>query len=378
MVTDFKTTAELDTLCLEELSREGVITNLSSGARARALLQVINRRIGEAYATLKFNTAMGYLTTGTGIFLDLLGTLTGVTRRTSTVALVDADDENIKFYVISGTLKAKLPAGTIPLATVIQNSDGSIQYQVTQAAQFDDVTDHVYVSAAAVNSGSSSNIGNGVLRLHSLGAADVLVTNEKNITTGSDVESDDNYRYRVANSRAVNESANLTAVRVAMLPVPGVADVRIKEFAGLMDALIIPATNYVSESVVRACQFLGDREKAGGVRLQCRGPEMVPFEIYAQIQLTKETPSSEATSIKGAVKATILDYFAGIPLGGSFVPAQLSARIQSADIRIYDHKLICLEFRRRPVLMRSFQLRDDELFAPDPESLSPITLAIAA
>jgi uncharacterized phage protein gp47/JayE len=378
MVTDFKTSSELNVLCLEELSREGVITNLTAGARARALLQIINSRIGEAYSTLKFNMAMGYLTTASGVFLDLLGTLPGVVRRTSTTALVDAGDSNIKFYVVSGTLKSKFPSGVIPIATVIQNTDGSIQYQVTAAANFDDVTDHVYVSAAAINSGTDSNVGNGVLRIHSLGVPDVLVTNEKNISTGADVESDDNYRYRIANSRAVNESANLTAVRVAMLPVPGVADIRIKEFAGLMDALILPANNYVSESVVRACQFLGDREKAGGVRLRCRGPEMVPFEVYAQLQLTRETPSSEAISVKGVVKSAILDYFAGIPLGGSFVPAQLSSRIQSADARIFDHKLICLEFRRRPVLQRTFQLRDDELFAPDPESANPITLAIAA
>jgi len=378
MVTDFKTAAELDTLCLEELSRDGRITNLSNGSRARILLQIINQRIGEAYSTLKFNTAMGFLTTSTGIFLDLLGTIVGVTRRTSTTAVVDAEDENVKFYVATGTLKSKLPTGIIPLGTLIQNADGSIQYQTTEPIEFDAVTDHAYVSVASVTPGAESNVGNAVLTVHSLGVPDVLVTNEKNISSGADVESDDNYRFRIANSRAVNESANLTAVRVAMLPVPGVSDVKITEYAGLMDALIVPATNYVSESIVNACQFLGEREKAGGVRLKCRGPEMVPFEVYMQLQLTRGTPSSEAPTVRNAARLSVLDYFAGIPMGGSFVPAQLSARVQSSDIRIFDHRLVCLEFRRRPYLHRTMKLRDDELFAPDPESENPVTIAIAA
>jgi hypothetical protein len=378
MVTDFKTTAELDTLCLEELTRDGRISNLSDGSRARILLQIINQRIGETYTTLKFNVAMGFLTTSTGIFLDLLGTITGTTRRTSTTAVSDAEDQNVKFYVTTGTLKAQLPSGVIPLGTVIQNSEGSIQYQTTEAIEFDDVTDHAYVSVVAITAGGESNVGNGVLVVHDLGVPDVLVTNEKNISTGDDTESDDNYRYRIANSRAVNESANLTAVRIAMLPAPGVADIKITEYAGLMDALIIPATNYVSESIVNACQFLGEREKAGGVRLRTRGPEMVPFELYYQLQLTRETPSSDAPSVRSAARLATLDYFAGIPLGGAFVPAQLSSRIQSSDVRIFDHRLICLEFRRRPHLHRTFQLREDELFTPDPESENPITIAIAA
>lgn len=378
MVTDFKTTAELDTLCLEELSREGTITNLSDGSRARALLQIINQRIGEAYATLKFNVAVGFLSTSTGIFLDLLGTVVGVTRRTSTPALVDAEDKNIKFYVTTGTLKSKLPSGVVPLGTILQNSGGTIQYRTTEAAAFDDVTDSVYVSAIAVTPGSQSNVGNGVLRVHSLGVPDVLVTNEKNISSGADTESDDNYRYRISNSRAINESANLTAVRISMLPVPGVSDVRVKEYAGLIDALIIPASNYVSESIVNACQFLGEREKAGGVRLRCRGPEMVPFETYLQIQMARGTPASETPSVRNAARLAVLDYFAGIPLGGSFVPAQLSSQVQESDPRIYDHRLVCLEFRRRPHLHRPFKLRDDELFAPDPESENPVTVAIMA
>jgi uncharacterized phage protein gp47/JayE len=231
------------------------------------------------------------------------------------------------------------------------------------------------VAAASINSGSSSNVGTNVLTVHSLGIADVFVTNSRDISTGSDIEADDNYRYRIANSRAIRESANLTAVRIAMLPVPGVSNVVIREYPGYMDALIIPAGNFVTESVVKACQFLGEREKAGGVRLFCRGPAMVPYEVYTQIQLAKGTPASEQFSIKDNVRAAVIGYLDQVPLGGNMVLRQLEGRIQNSDPKVYDHRIVCLTFQRRPQLLRNYQLREDELFMPDPESENAVVVA---
>jgi uncharacterized phage protein gp47/JayE len=375
MAIEYKSEAELNALCISELAREGKITNLTEGSRARALLQIINRRLGEIYGTLRFNVAMGFLTSATGIFLDLLGSVVGLVRRTSSQALMSREDEVIKFYVATGTLAAKIPSKVIPIGTIIQNSAGSIQYKTTEASIFDDVTDKVFVAAASINSGSSSNVGVNVLTVHSLGIADVFVTNARDISTGSDIESDDNYRYRIANSRAIRESANLTAVRIAMLPVPGVSNVVIREYPGYMDALIIPAGNFVTESVVKACQFLGEREKAGGVRLFCRGPAMVPYEVYTQIQMAKGTPSSEQLAIKDNVRAAIISYLDQVPLGGNMVLRQLEGRIQNSDPKVYDHRIVCLTFQRRPQLLRNYRLREDELFMPDPESENAVVVA---
>jgi len=374
---DFKTTAELDARSQAEMVGEGVVTNLTAGARALALLQIMNRRVGEAYDTLKFNVAMGFLSTSTGIFLDLLGSLTGTIRRSSQTALVDREDKIIKFYVVTGTLKSKIGSGVIPIGTTITDPTGSITYQVTVAANFDAVTDQVYVSAAAQSSGTENNVGTNILTVHSLGNPDVFVTNEKNISSGQDVEGDDNYRYRIANSRAVLESGNLTAVRLAMLPVPGVSDIIMNEFAGYMDALILPTGNWVSDSIVQACQFLGEREKSGGIRLSARAPDMVTFETYVQIQTTRETPSTQVANVKEAVRSVILGYFDDIQMAGEFVVRQMSQRIQDADSRVYDHRIVCLNFDRRPQLVRNHRLLEDQLFTPDPQSENPVTVAIA-
>jgi hypothetical protein len=376
MATEYRTEAELNALSMTELARQGVITNLTDGSRARVLLNIFNRRLGELYTTLKFNVAMGYVSTANGIFLDLIGSIVGVVRRTSTQALVTREDEVIKFYVTTGTLAAQIPSKVIPIGTIIQNSGGSIQYRVVEASVFDDVTNKVYASASAVDSGANSNVGVNVLTVHSLGNPNVFVTNSKDIASGSDVEADDSYRYRISNSRAIRESANLTAIRIAMLPVPGVANIVMKEYPGYIDGLVIPSGNMVTESIVRACQYLGEREKAGGVRLACRGPAMVPYELYLQIQMTKGTPDTEKAAVKDAVRAAAIDYMDDVPLGGTMVFRQLETRIQSADPRVFDHRVVCMTLQRRPQLLRNFALRQDELFMPDPESENAVVVAM--
>lgn len=374
---NFKTEAELNAQSFAELARESTITNMGSGARARVTHEIFNRRLAEAYRTMSFNSAMRFLSTATGYFLDLIGEGRGIPRRQQSKAFVSREDENLKFYVVSGALKSKLPSGNVPVGTTVQNSTGTIQYQVTEAGVFNDVTDHVYVSAIAVTPGAASRVGRNILSVNSLGIADVLSTNEKEITNGTELEEDGNYRYRIANGRAAAETSNLIAVRISMLEVPGVSDVILNEYAGYIDALIVPSGNFASESTIRGCQFAAAREKAGGVRIVCRGPRSVPFEVYLKINLTKTTPTSSGPTIRELVRAAVLNYFDDIRLGGVFVVQELRARVQQADDRILDHELVCLMFRRRPQLIRNFQLAYDELFVPDPDSANPIAVVIA-
>jgi hypothetical protein len=374
---EIKTTAQLDAESFEELVREGIVTNLTAGARARGLLQIINRRLGRAYETLKFNVAMGFVTTSSGYFLDLIGSLVGVPRRNASSCVVTIEDQSLKFYVLSGTMASILGSNSIPVGTIVANSDNSLQYAVSQTVNFDDVVTEVFVSAVAAGPGTEYRVGRNILKTHTLGNPNVLVTNDKPITTGDDLESDDNYRYRISNSRAVRETSNLTAVRLAMLPVAEVSDIVMKEYPGYIEALIVPTGNNVSSTTLEACKYLGLRAKAGGVRLITRGPRLVTFETLYQVTANKDVPNIQYPAIRRSVKQAVLDYFDDIRLGGTLVIQQLNGRVQASDPRIFDHRLTCLILRRQPQLIRNHQLYDDELFAPDPESENPIAVAVA-
>lgn len=376
MAIEIKTLSQLNSESLQELARQAVVTNITPGARARSMHEIVNRRIARAYDTVQFNHSMGFVPTSSGYFLDLLGVPAGIDRRSASLAVIHREDQNLKFYVTSGLLRDHLPGKLIPAGTTVQNQDGTVAYTIVEDEPFDDVATEVYVAAVAQGAGADYRVGRNILTVHSLGTG-ILCTNEAEVVSGDDTENDDNYRFRIANSRQVKDSANLAAVRLAMLAVPGVTDVILREYAGYVEALVLPQGNFISTTTLRACAFLADQEKATGIRLVTRGPTNVPFEIYVQVRPTKETRPSEYGVVRRRVKQAILDYFDDIVLGSTMVVQQLEARIQNADERIFDHKVVCFNARRRPQLIRNFQLRDDELFVPDPDSQNPVLVAIA-
>lgn len=374
---EMKTRAELLSESLEDAARNAVVTNLNPGARARILLDIFITRLSDAYETIQFNAAMGFVSSASGYFLDLIGSLVGVQRRAATVAVITREDRNLKFYVTSGKLVDLLPGKVIPGGTRVTDTNSSLVFTTDLDEPFGDLDTEVYVGAVANSPGSEYQVGRNILTGHNLGISSLLVTNERAVTNGSDTEGDDNYRYRIINSRAVREAANMTAVRIAMLPVPGVSDIVIKESAGQMEALVIPSSNFVTEATLRACEYLGYQAKAAGVRLVTRGPGMVPYEFYVQIQPTSSTPASAYTQLRQRVRQAVLDYMDDIQLGGTMILRQLQARIQNADTRVHDHRVICFNARRRPQLIRNFQLRRDELFVPDTQVQNPVLVTIA-
>ena len=374
---EMKTRAELLSMSLEDAARNAVVTNLNAGARARILLEIFINRLSEAYETIQFNATMSFVSTASGYFLDLLGSLVGIQRRASTIAMVTREDRSLKFYVNSGKLVDILPAKIIPSGTRISNSTSTLFFTTDLNEPFGDLDTEVYVGAFADRPGAEYKVGRNLLTSHNLGLTPLMVTNEREVTNGSDTEGDDNYRYRIINSRAIRETANITAVRLAMLPVPGVADVILKESAGQVEALIMPAGNFVTEATLRACEYLGHQAKAAGVRLVTRSPGMVPYEFYVQVQPTREAPASVYTQLRQRVRQAVIDYMDDIQLGGTMVLRQLQARIQGADSRVFDHRVICFNARRRPQLVRNFQLRRDELFVPDTKVQNPVLVTIA-
>ena len=89
-----KTYDELMKEALDLLPANTPITNLSPGAVARSLLEVINRQIAVFYKTIDLNLAMSFLSSAKGKYLDLIGALLDCSRQ-------DGEDDNNYRYRIS-------------------------------------------------------------------------------------------------------------------------------------------------------------------------------------------------------------------------------------------------------------------------------------
>ena len=125
---------------LRQLTQETNITQLSPGAKARALLEIVSRQISEQYQIFDLNLANAFLSTAQGEFLNYIGEIVGVERLQPVTAGTVAESQNVIFYTFAATFGA-INGGsdiTIPKGTRIWTSpstpeaDDSTYYYITE------------------------------------------------------------------------------------------------------------------------------------------------------------------------------------------------------------------------------------------------------
>ncbi len=376
-----KTTGQLNQKSFEFLLRNTDITLLTPGSTARALVESANRHLEGFYESLSVNLASAHLSTAKGVYLDLIGDLFGLPRRRATTASIVASDRALRFYVQTGTLHDRLPnpgnlnEGLVPTNTQVTNDDGTVVFTVDEDVTFPRTATEVFVPARAETVGSIYNVGAFVLRNHSLGDSDVLVTNPTSINTGQAEEDDASYRSRIADFIVSSEGANRTSVRLAALSAPGVADVNLIPFlmgAGSFDVLLTPVGNRISQETMLTAKRNIESTVAFGMAFRVREPDYVRFSLVIRLVYTSETLPSAQDSVRSNVERAVLDYFGNIPIGQELVLTELGAIVRGADDRVYDYKVEAMCLNGRLQLPHNFRLMEDQLFIPDENLDDPV------
>lgn len=370
-----KTYEELVNEAINDLQYNTDITNLSIGGVARSLLEVINKQLSTYYNVLDINQSMCFLSSAKGYFLDLIGGLFNVTRNQPSGATVSSSDNVQRFYVTKGYLGDYIPALYIPGGTVVSTSDGNIQYTVTSDTSFSSGAKQVYVPIKSSNTGTSVNVGVNALIWSGISDPNVYTTNDKAIITGSDTESDDNFRYRISNTALASEKANETAIRLAALSVNGVADVVLIPYSrgiGSYDVLVIPTEGIASASLVSSVQNAIDGVQAYGMKGIAKSPTVVPVDLEVVIVFSDGTTITEQENLLEDIKVSIENYIVNIPVGGEFILNELRQQIMDVSPKIKDHTIHCYYFREQPHILGNVKIYSDEMFYPNPDSSEAI------
>jgi len=362
---------ELVDEALRYLEDNSDITFTQPGSVARALVEAVVNAAYDVLVEAENLRDQSFLPTAYGEYLDRFGEWLGVPRLSATPAVVVAEDRVIRFYVTEGTLYSKLggdgSGGYIPKGTRIYNSSGDIVFTVTEDAHFDRAATEVYVSAACNVEGATGNVGKGVLTQHSLGVGGVFVTNEQAITSGTEGESDGDYRIRLALAfRAVGGSRQ--AIGLALSRIPGVSDYFVREQArgaGTFDVVLIPSTSRVSELVKDTVAAILDSVAAVGVSIGVREPEYVPISMAVRLIFDPNSDEAGHAAVRVDVERTIIDYIANIPVGGWLIIDQLIARVLGSYPVLQDIKIDELIIDSRPQLVRDYKLPEDGIFVID-------------
>lgn len=358
------------------------LTFFGQGSIVRTMIETMAAEIEGLYDSIDLNLTQTRLNTASGVFLDLIGSQFGLTRLPGSTGSVLSEDKAVRFYVRSGRLVDYLPGssttrGVIPAGTLIYSSSGAVTYEVTTATTFPANASSVWVPVSPTDTsrGSRNNVPAGSLNSHSLSSSNILVENVASLVVGSDVETDEAFRLRI--SRFVNSrvSGSRAAVMQAAFSFPGVSDVRVNNFkygAGSFEILLVPASARLPENVVQRVKAAVKRIVPFGIRVEVRGPEIVPVAMVISVDMREGALSGTKDVALRQVREAVTRYIGNIQMGGELIINRIRALAIEANNSIRDIQIKQLAVDCKPQVISNYSLREDEIFDIDRKLAQPI------
>jgi len=100
MLFPIKSKAEILQEMMDEIAKSTDIKEMPPGSFVRTLLEVINEKLGACYRDIDLYTAMSFVSTSKGMYLDMIGRMLGCTR------LADETDDNYRYRITNQVFTA--------------------------------------------------------------------------------------------------------------------------------------------------------------------------------------------------------------------------------------------------------------------------------
>jgi uncharacterized phage protein gp47/JayE len=335
---------------LEELAQRTNVTYLSPGAKVRLILDIVNDKLGQQANQFDLNTGRAFIRNADGALLDYVGEIFGTQRELSQKSEISSEEKNFYFYTLEsdfGSINLGqdiiIPAGGVRIFNSSRNDVKQVVYINTEDIILTGSESRVYFSAEAEGLGADYNIGSNTLTQHDFrGYADalnrsLLVSNDSAITYGESEESDENYRFRIQQQAISGEAANFSAIRLAILAVPGVSDVvriRYPRGIGTADWLIKAVTPEVPGRLISTCQSAISEVEGSGLENLAKAPVTIGTQLIFALTYRTQLEENVKTQIKTEVRKNLINYINNLGIGERLVIDQLKRIILNADNRI--------------------------------------------
>jgi uncharacterized phage protein gp47/JayE len=283
------------------------ITNYSESSVVGAIIKVLMLHLSEAWQALGYAYDQMSISSAVGDNLDRIAELFGLQRMRSTRADTISSASALKFTNNSST-SVVIPAGT----RVFDPSRPLVSYfTVTDLSLGPGETGYVHARAADV--GPAYNVASNVLTAHDLLDPNITVTNPAPITTGQSEESDESLRYRIREAAAAVSGSNEAAVKLALMSIPGVRDVKLlpcARGAGTLDVVILPAARHATPDFIALCQNVLANVVAAGISAKIVVPKEREVTIVLKLSLDSEVlqDSGRASSVRTLVGTRVQSF----------------------------------------------------------------------
>lgn len=390
--------------------RNAGINYLPKGSKAYALAASLSKEFDVAYRFFDSSFDSAFLAGASGELLESLGVLFGVRRKLARKAISSIYEKSITFYVTGGGTFGSINNNgdiTIPAGTIIQtpetsSSTASIQYQLLADVVCGASETVAFGTAEALIEGSSQNVGRHSLVVHNfnnyIDAANesLQVINRYGIVSGTDRESDASYRSRVSIGATALQAGNLTALRFALLSVPGVVDIRLLRYfdgIGTVGAFITGQDNEITPSLLAAGQAAIDEFSSLGEVVTVYAPNRVGIDFTTHVNLARAITQTEQNAIERQLLNITNDFFTALSIGDAIDIENLVTVLQRTsplivnfgtdpnktqldDVGLYRYSSASGERVRRTVLtdaIDEINIEQHEIFIPELSSIRPFT-----
>lgn len=332
-------TQDIVSNALQKLNDFTNFTFLSPGSKARLLVDIISEEVGLQAEQFDSNIALGFLRKAQGTTLDAIAEIYGMERLPEVKSEVTAAEQNFMLYTLSLNFGAinngadiVIQPGELVFSNTIDQSSGSIIYVNTDQIVLKNTDTKTYFSAQSLIAGSQANAGAGTLNHHTFTKyADalnrsLLVTNVNTISYGRDRETDDNFKYRIQKEKISSEAGNETAIRLALLVIPGIADViRLPYVRGIgtADWLISSTSVAVSQELLDVAQQEIDKKQSSGMSNLAKAPVLIGAEFIFSLSYKGQLETNQKDKIKSDIKKNISDYVNNLQIGETLVLDQI-------------------------------------------------------
>lgn len=359
----------------QKLSFAG-LNAFSTGSKVRTIIDAFLLERIDLVRDIRSVASKAFLSTTDGGYLDLMGEdFFGLPRLGESLASATEVDGNINIFALTGTLSDHLPAdgggSYVPIGMEIRDPTGNFVFITDKKLYVENAATQAFVSASAQELGQAFNIPAGILNNTSI--SNIAANNYSPITNGQDGETDENYRYRISKAYVASEANNLTAIRLASLTVPGVADVIIRNFRygpGTVQVLVIPEGNSVSNSVINRVAENINAVKSKEVAVFVDAPDYISVAVeysFSGRALTME----ERSLLENQVRAVTVAGVSSATTSTVFNPSNfiLSALRDIVGVVGRVEKL-CIN--GRPIPEKRYTLAEDEVLILDITEQEPI------
>jgi len=315
------------------------VNSTGPGSKFYALLQILKKHLEEAYTTFDFNIAIGLIYGARGRYLDYLGDIFGVQRTRPYTATVDKDHSIVKFYTTKANFGAIQSGMTVTRGTKIWalRNEERVEFVVTENLSLPDGDTEAYASVKAVELGANSNTQPNTIIYHNFAQTEVLVTNINSVDSGSDAETDENYRYRIINQKLVGATSNETALRLACLQIPGIADIGYfdKHYGAATTAIIVKSTTpTVTAATLARAQLEVDKVKGSGMNVLVIAPTYLSMRFVIDVRYLENASTQEKSVARENITIAITDYVNNLDIGQDFNANKLASIVVASHPKI--------------------------------------------